>query len=57
MGEFFGRVKTGAYIRAAKALVKAERLNRENPRVHAKFDRYEWLSLPVRKPAKSAPAA
>jgi three-Cys-motif partner protein len=55
-GEFFGRVKTGAYIRAAKALVKAERLEREKPRVDAKFDPHERLSLPIGKQPRAAPA-
>jgi three-Cys-motif partner protein len=54
--EFFGKVKQGAYSRAAKALVRDERLLREQ-RLAARFESSERLSVPrpeQRRPAASA---
>lgn len=54
--EFFGRVKRGAFSRAAKALVREGRLDRERP-IRAKLEPSERLSLPRPSDAAAAPAA
>jgi three-Cys-motif partner protein len=56
LSEFFGRVKQGAYSRAAKALVHEERLLREQ-RPAAKFEPSERLSVPRPERRTSAASA
>ena len=55
--EFFGAVKQGAYSRAAKALLTANRLDREKEGVRPALDPTERLSLPVPPPAPARRAA
>jgi hypothetical protein len=55
--EFFGAVKQGAYSRAAKALVKANRLDREKEGVRPALDPTERLSLPAPPAAPARRAA
>lgn len=55
--EFFGRVKQGAYSRAAKALLKADRMTREKEGLRPKLDLDERLSIPPAARAAAASAA
>lgn len=49
--EFFGRVKQGAYAKAAKALVKDGAILREKERASAKLEDGERLSVPRNGPS------
>jgi len=55
--DFFGRVKQGAYSRAARALVKKGLVLRENEKVSAKFEDTERLTLPPSGPYVPAAVA
>jgi three-Cys-motif partner protein len=55
--EFFGSVKQGAYSRAAKALLRAERITREKQGLRPKIGPNERLSIPSAAQTAAASAA